>query len=155
MVNQVRNRYTLVDIDYALCPKPSLADTRTEKLFAFSSCLLAKSMNAVLGRPLGTPFEPGDVTTSEDASGLGGHHKLPRFPGRVTILNADRADMGGHRFTLLEKNLIVAEADLQVREDLSGNATAPDLGGPYEFESLYVDLDRAHEHIRFYVNVPL
>jgi len=153
MVNQVRNRYTLVDIDYALCPTPSLSDTRTEKLFAYSSCLLAKSVNSVLNRPLQTPFEPGNVKVQKTKTPQ--LQELPKFPGRVVILNGDRNDMGGHRLTSTERNLIVAQADLEVLEDLSeNNSTQEALGGPYDFEALYVDSVRANEDIRVYVDVP-
>jgi len=158
LVNQVQNRYSLVDIDYSMCPEPDLYSTRLDKVIAFSSCLLAKSVNSVMGEDQGTAFEHGDLPMSRESSAYGKTHRqaMSLFPGRVVVLDGNRQDMGGHRFTLRERNLVVAEADVRVLEDLSDNHTqARDMGGPYEFDTLYVDKERSYEDIRIYVNMPL
>ena len=100
LVNQVRNRFSLVDMDHAFCPKPDLFSIRSDKAtFVTGSCLLGTSVNNVIGRPRLFPFEAGEV-----------EHSHTTLPGRTIILSRDGQDMGGKRFTGVDRNLIVAVA---------------------------------------------
>ena len=67
--------------------------------------------------------------------------------------------MGAHRFTFLEKNLVVAATDLPDADDRANQEKPPEhyskthaKAGIYGLDRLYVDNIRANEDIRFYVN---
>lgn len=69
--------------------------------------------------------------------------------------------MGAHRFTFLEKNLVVAATDLPDSDDRDKQAKPPAehyskthvKTGVYGVDKLYVDNEKANEELRFYVNV--
>ena len=130
-------------------------------------------MNRVLGRNGQTSHVPGELhglwsgdqreLTEQGTSfvlvddGLMSH----RLPGRTIILHQNKWDMGAHRFTLLEQNLVVAATDLP---DSNDREHQEDSGptehyskthakvGVYGVEHLYVDRERAHETIRIVVD---
>jgi len=133
LVNQVRNRYTSVDVNASFCPNPSFhlvhgADT----LFLTDPCLLGASLNHLLGRHGQDSFVPGELNPWKDNNqhqrtaqasslvvDLQEINKHPEdtevfldpslcIPGCIIILEQSKKDMGSQRFTLLEKNLIVA-----------------------------------------------
>ena len=67
--------------------------------------------------------------------------------------------MGAHRFTLLEKNMVVAGTDLPASDDRKKNEKPKEhysnthlKGGIYGSDKVYVDNVRANEEIRLYVN---
>jgi hypothetical protein len=69
--------------------------------------------------------------------------------------------MGAHRFTFLEKNLVVAATDLPDSDDRDKQAKPPAehyskthaTTGVYGVDKLYVDNKKANEELRFYVYV--
>jgi hypothetical protein len=88
---------------------------------------------------------------------MDGNQKL-NIPGRVVFLSSNKKDMGCHRFTLEEKNLIVAATDMQGFDDRS-TVTGHDEsnhysklkkhGRVYGTIGLYKDDISANEVIRF------
>lgn len=143
-VNQVRNRYTLVDVEAEYCPHTIFNTFRSDKgKLVTGGCLLSKVANKVLGRPLQEPFVPGALEE-------GNLKPDSRVPGRMVVLLGNREDMGAHRLTHITKNTIIAEADLQVAEEIYLEKEES-FGGPYEYLSLYADMERANEDIQVVV----
>ena len=176
VVNQVRNRFTSVDNDATFCPNPELSILHAfDTLFTAGPCMLGASINRVLGRPPQTSFATGVIDTwSEEQAALinagtsfvqGVEDASAKIPGRTVILHQNKWDMGSHRFTLLEKNLVVAATDLpdsNDRERLESKETGNGGGehyskthaktGIYGLENLYVDKRKADEDIRFFLD---
>lgn len=91
-------------------------------LYSAGPCLLGASINRVLGRHGQTKFEPGELTPSDkstrdelsmDSDVLPGS----RIPGRTIVLKQDKVDMGAHRFTRVDNNVVVASTDLPGSDD--------------------------------------
>mmetsp|Transcript_27550 Transcript_27550/g.66993 ORF Transcript_27550/g.66993 Transcript_27550/m.66993 type:complete len:143 (+) Transcript_27550:174-602(+) len=127
-------------------------------------------INKVLGRHGQTPFKAGEIdiweASKEQALAkkqefvIGVEDKPSmRIPGRTIILHQDKWDMGAHRFTFLEKNLVVAATDLPDADDRANQEKPPEhyskthvKAGIYGLERLYADNVKANEELRFYVN---
>lgn len=202
IVNQVRNRFTSVDVDETFCEyhddrekikSPELSVLHAyDTLFTAGPCLLGSSINRVLGRPGQTSFHPGELKgiwdekhrskTRQGTSFVIGipsdvhndHFNQARVPGRTVILHQNKWDMGAHRFTFLEENLVIAATDLPDSNDLSKEAdedtdadnkdTQPAATkhehyskahaktGIYGVEHLYTNRNIAYEDIRIYVD---
>lgn len=197
IVNQVRNRFTSVDVDETLCEyhddrsenkQPELSVLHAyDTLFTAGPCLLGSSINRVLGRHGQTSFRPGEITgiwDSNDRSktkqgtsfviGLADdnadHNNNARLPGRTIILHQNKWDMGAHRFTFVEENLVIAATDLPDADDLAAShdktkekkasETPPRehyskthvKTGIYGVEHLYTDRKIAYEDIRIFVD---
>jgi hypothetical protein len=106
IVNQVRNRFTSIDIDATYCPNPELSILHAyDTLFTAGPCLLGAALNRVLERPWQQSHVPGSVY----------HTSL----GRTVILHQNKWDMGAHRFTNVEQNLVVAATDLPDGDDIA------------------------------------
>jgi hypothetical protein len=81
--------------------------------------------------------------------------------GMLTFPLFIELQMGAHRFTFLEKNLVVAATDLPDSDDRDKQAKPPAehyskthvKTGVYGVDKLYVDQKKANEELRFYVNV--
>lgn len=166
VVNNIRNRFTLVDYDDMLCPNPILSVTRTfDTLFTCGPCILGASINNLLGLHMQNQFEVGDVDIwrSERAQLKSGESISVRpddprllIPGRTIILGQNKQDMGAHRFTLAERHIIVAATDMPDYDDRPSSkehysTTHGDLG-IYGVKKLYTDTKRANEDIRFVVD---
>jgi hypothetical protein len=173
VVNQVRNRFTSVDNDATFCPNPELSILHAfDTLFTAGPCLLGSSINRVLGRNPQTAFATGELDpwsdqqrslTTEGVSFVkGAQDFFSMIPGRTIVLHQNKWDMGAHRFTLLEKNLVVAATDLpdsNDRETLESKSSGEGGGehyskthaktGIYGLEGLYVDKQKADEDILF------
>lgn len=172
VVNQVRNRFTSVDNDATFCPNPELSILHAfDTLFTAGPCLLGASINRVLGRPPQTEFLTGELdpwsddkqaalTMTGSSFVTGTDEASAKIPGRTIILHQNKWDMGAHRFTFLEKNLVVAATDLpdsNDREKLesvgAGNGGGEHYSkthaktGIYGLEGLYVDKRKADEDI--------
>jgi Glycosyltransferase sugar-binding region containing DXD motif len=144
VVNNIRNRFTSVDYDDMLCPNPVLSVSHSfDVLFTTGPCILGASINRVLKRHAQTAFETGDLDVFEnttpgsgaaeflvnddtDASSDSNEEALVEgqvvdrrllVPGRSILLHQNKKDMGAHRFTWLERNLIVASTDLPDSSD--------------------------------------
>ena len=156
VVNNVRNRFTSVDYDDMLCPNPVLAVSHTvDTLFTAGPCILGASMNDVLKLHRQTGFEPGDIDLFQSEHNDG---KVtidptddPRFliPGRSVILKQNKADMGCHRFTWEEKNIVVSATDMPDYDDrppsLEHYSKTHEKFGIYGLHKLYTNSDRANE----------
>ena len=152
VVNQVRNRFTSVDVDATFCPAPELSILHAfDTLFTAGPCLLGASINRVNARHPQAAFVAGSTESAESSS----------VPGKTIILHQDKWDMGAHRFTNLEKNLVVCATDLQDADD---RASSKNKGaktehyskthaktGIYGLENLYTDNSRVNEDVRFSV----
>jgi Glycosyltransferase sugar-binding region containing DXD motif len=123
VVNNARNRFTSIDYDDMLCPNPVLAVSHTvDTLFTCGPCILGASLNDVLKLHRQTGFVFGEIN-------LFAHEKInsirsieaddPRLaiPGRSILLRQNKADMGSHRFTNADENLIVAVTDMPEYDD--------------------------------------
>ncbi|KAL3941594.1 MAG: hypothetical protein SGBAC_004068 [Bacillariaceae sp.] len=171
VVNNVRNRFTSVDVDNLFCPDPELSILHAfDTLFTAGPCILGAMINKVLGRHGQTPFKAGEIdiweASKEQALAkkqefvIGVEDKPSmRIPGRTIILHQDKWDMGAHRFTFLEKNLVVAATDLPDADDRANQEKPPEhyskthvKAGIYGLERLYTDSLKANEELRFYVN---
>ena len=67
--------------------------------------------------------------------------------------------MGAHRFTLLDRNLVVAATDLPDADDRANQEKPPEhyskthvKAGIYGLDKLYADNVKANEELRFYVD---
>ena len=99
VVNQVRNRFTSVDVDSTYCPDPELSVLHAfDILYTAGPCVLGATINKVMGRPLQEPFVAGEMIPPKSSSAS--------IPGRTIILHQDKWDMGSHRFTFLEQNQV-------------------------------------------------
>lgn len=154
VVNQVRNRFTSVDVDSTFCPDPELSVLHAfDILYTAGPCLLGAAINKVMGRPPQEPFRAGELIPNENSD-------ASKIPGKTIILHQNKWDMGSHRFTYLEKNLVVAATDL---EDSNDRNNQPSTGktehyskthkavGIYGLEGLYTDRTQANEDIVFVV----
>ena len=143
-------RYTVVDHDHMMCPDPEMSVMHAfSTLFVAGPCILGLTVNEVMGRELQQTFVAGDL---ERPSG----GKPANVPGRTVILNQDKWDMGAHRFTWVENNLVVAATDMpdyDDREDLEEAAPhyskTADRTSIYGVEKVYTNPDIAHERIVF------
>jgi hypothetical protein len=101
-VNQIRNRFTIVDIANSFCPYSQFDGLyRWGFLFLTGPCLLGRSVNKVLGLADYHGFVPG--TTLEAQSGI---------PGRTVILKQVKNDLSGfHTAAKGDSGLIVFSTD--------------------------------------------
>ena len=76
-------------------------------------------------------------------------------PGRTVILHQNKDDMGAHRFTDMDRHLIVASTDMPDYDDRPPSkehySKTHDKAGVYGLRKLYTDARRANEEIRFVV----
>jgi hypothetical protein len=179
VVNNIRNRFTSVDYDDMLCPNPVLSVSHTvDTLFTCGPCILGASINDVLGRHRQTGFDYGDVdlfaapteNSQDDQENVVDVNVNvdtaiepddPRLlvPGRTILLQQNKDDMGAHRFTLAEINLVVASTDLPDYDDRpptyqhysKTHESFGIYGLPKQEASLYVNEKRANEEIRIRV----
>jgi hypothetical protein len=149
VVNQVRNRFTSVDVDATFCPEPELSILHAfDTLFTAGPCLLGASINRILNRHPQTGFVAGEVNSSHRSD----------VPGRTVILHQDKWDMGAHRFTHLDQNMVVCATDLQDADDRLNNKLKSGAKtehyskthaktGIYGLENLYTDQTKANEDV--------
>ena len=174
VVNNIRNRFTSIDYDDMLCPDPILSVSHTtDMLFTCGPCILGASINKVLRRHPQTSFEHGELDffetershaigsgIFEDVTVSGGSIFLmdtedPRLsiPGRSILLKQNKQDMGAHRFTFQQANIVVASTDLPDYDDrpksLVHYSKTHEKFGIYGLNKLYVDDQRANEEIQF------
>uniref|UniRef100_A0A7S4AJP2 Alpha 1,4-glycosyltransferase domain-containing protein n=1 Tax=Pseudo-nitzschia australis TaxID=44445 RepID=A0A7S4AJP2_9STRA len=171
VVNNIRNRFTSVDTDSMFCPNPELSMLHSfDTLFTAGPCILGAMVNKVLGRHGQTSFEAGEIDmwerSKQDALQKGTEFVIgvddkpsKKIPGRTIILHQNKWDMGSHRFTFLEKNLVVAATDLPGADDRANQESPKEhyskthvKAGIYGLDRLYTDNIRANEELRFYVD---
>ncbi|CAB9500272.1 glycosyltransferase [Seminavis robusta] len=170
VVNNIRNRFTSVDYDDMLCPGPILSTSHSfDILFTTGPCILGTAMNMILQRHPQTGFAPGelDIWGGSNANEEGQKKQQrqrppmiepndPRLaiPGRSIILRQNKQDMGAHRFTLDEKNLIMCSTDMPEYDDRPKKphyAESGKLTPLYGTTKLYSDTVAANEEIRVVV----
>ena len=160
VVNNARNRFTSVDVDNSLCPNPELSVAHSfDILFTAGPCMLGKSINELLDRHPQTSFEAGTINIWAGDDGKGTAKDVPSsdlrhaIPGRSIILKQDKWDMGAHRFTWEEENLVIAATDMpdyDDRDKIEGNAHYSDTHvkfGVYGLDKLYTDREIKNEKI--------
>jgi len=156
VVNNVRNRFTSVDYDDMLCPNPVLSVSHTvDTLFTAGPCILGASLNDVLKLHRQTSFNYGDIDLfqSEVNEGINtiDPEGDPRFliEGRSIILKQNKQDMGAHRFTWDERNLVVSATDMPDYDDrppsLEHYSKTHEKFGVYGLHKLYTNSKRANE----------
>lgn len=120
-VNNIRNRLTTVDIMNNLCHDSKLDSflMNHEDLYLTGPCLLGIEVNNVLGRPFESSF-----SQEEDYDKLVENSPVD-IPGRVVILESHTNHwMGGIRFILPSKNLLVAATNFPVSDDTGQSRSA-------------------------------
>lgn len=105
VVNNVRNRFTSVDVDHLFCPDPELSVLHAfDTLFTAGPCILGAMVNKVLGRHGQTPFEAGEIDIWESSKKAAlekgtdfviGPDDRPsaRIPGKTIILHQNKWDV--------------------------------------------------------------
>ena len=110
-------------------------------------CILGATVNKMFGKHPQTSFHVGDLDASSSRD--------LNIPGRVVILDGNKADMGAFRFTFTEKNLIVAATDMPDFEDKPTDrknhhySLSSKKGKLYGLRGIYKNSVVAHEKIRF------
>lgn len=134
-----------------------------DTLFTAGPCILGASINDVLQLHRQTGFEPGDIDlfpnkdNGQDDDDDNDRKKTmlpshdPRFliPGRSIILKQDKEDMGSHRFTWEETNMVASATDMPDYDDrpkaLEHYSKTHEKFGVYGLNKLYKDAHRANE----------
>ena len=125
---------------------------------------MGASINDVLQLHRQTGFEPGDIelfpnhheeqdddANNNDVRTSPSAHDDSRFliPGRSIILKQDKEDMGSHRFTWEETNMVAAATDMPDYDDrpktLEHYSKTHEKFGVYGLNKLYRDSHRANE----------
>lgn len=165
VVNNIRNRFTSVDIDDMLCPDdihdrlPDLDLSHSfDLLYLTGPCILGGAINHVLGRHYQAHIVPGELniwnTTSSTRVSSASRDDLHNIPGRSIVLAQNKSDMGAHRFTYLEKNLIVATTDMPDYDDRKdvkhySDAKKEKMQPLFGTKDVYHDFTPVHEVIKF------
>ena len=104
-----------------------------------------------------TEFEIGDVNIWQSENNDSVLPDDPRLliPGRTVILEQNKNDMGAHRFTWADRNLIIAATDMPDYDDRPPSkehySKTHEKAGVYGMRKLYTDTKRANEEIRIVV----
>lgn len=122
---------------------------------------MGASINDVLQLHRQTGFEPGDIELfpnheeqDDDATdnlrmALSANDRRFLIPGRSIILKQDKEDMGSHRFTWEEANMVAAATDMPDYDDrpktLEHYSKTHEKFGVYGLNKLYKDAHRANE----------
>jgi hypothetical protein len=150
VVNQVRNKFTSIDIDARFCPNPDISILHAfALLFTCGPCLLGGSINRALGRPGQMQFEPGEIPLSNVQP------PVP-VPGRTVILNQERLSRRDVRLNLVEMKMSVVAIDGFVGDDKKRNKKKPYTTGHslktfFGKEKVYANDHKANEDIRIIV----
>mmetsp|Transcript_4318 Transcript_4318/g.6511 ORF Transcript_4318/g.6511 Transcript_4318/m.6511 type:complete len:250 (-) Transcript_4318:522-1271(-) len=160
VVNNIRNRFTSVDYDDMLCPNPVLiVSHNVDMLFTCGPCILGAGMNDVLKRHMQHQFEIGEVDiwanerseTHSDRIVVEPDDPRLAIPGRSIILHQNKKDMGAHRFTWADRNIVVAATDMPDYDDRPPTkehySKTHEKEGIYGLQKLYRNNKRANEKI--------
>lgn len=100
VVNNIRNRFTVVDYDHMMCPTPELSVVHAfSTLFTAGPCILGLTVNEVMGRDLQQTFAEGDLDGADSVNGV---------PGRTIILQQNKWDMGGEHSIIFVNELLLS-----------------------------------------------
>jgi len=154
VVNNIRNRFTSVDYDDMLCPPVLSVSHTVDTLFTCGPCILGGAMNKVIGRHMQTEWELGDVNVWKIPA-KGPDDPRHGIPGRTIILSQNKEDMGAHRFTWLEHNMMVAATDMPDYDDRPPTkqhySRTHEKVGVYGLRNLYTNSVKANEEVRIVV----
>lgn len=138
VVNQIRNRFTIMDILQTLCPVTQFEVVHDQDvLFVSGPCALGASVNRLLGRAPQSGFGLGTLNDTE--VGL----------GKTVLLKQNLTDLGAHRMTNTEENRLVASTGLvnhNVFDDANHYVHSRSLD-TYGVSGVYVDRQIRHENI--------
>lgn len=155
VVNNIRNRFTSLDVANTLCPNVDLTVAQKwSVLFTSGPCILGATVNKMLNRHPQTSFKSGDLNLMSKYVVSSSNSTI----GRAIIIQGNKHDMGAFRFTHTEKNLVVATTDMPNFDDrpLSGKKNIPEnhysnvnkKGQVYGTKGLYKNKIVSHENIR-------
>ena len=123
VVNNVRNRFTSVDIDRQFCPNPELSVLHAyDILFTAGPCILGAMVNEALGRNGQTHFHAGELPV------------VKNVPGRSIILNQGKNDVSYGDACHCENALIALALTLFAFAEsilLDGSSSLYTLGAKY------------------------
>jgi len=161
VVNNIRNRFTELDVMNTLCPNVDFTLSYNYNiLFTTGPCILGATVNRFIDRHPQTPHEIGELNITNLENNI-----KSKIPGKVIILEGNKQEMGAFRFTYTKKNLIMASTDMPDFDDRmssnnagkDGKVHVPDdhysktrsKANVYGLKGLYKDLNIANELIRF------
>jgi len=160
VVNNIRNRFTAVDLDDMLCPNVSLDHSHSwDLLFVTGPCIIGAAINSVLGRHFQSDIIPGELDVGNaEFNNVKSDSSLDRSVvthGRTIILSQNKEDMGWHRFSWLEKNIIVAGTDMPDYDDRNqkhySDKTASTKMALFGTKDVYKDMVSVDEDISILV----
>lgn len=134
VVNNVRNRFTSVDVDHLFCPDPELSVLHAfDTLFTAGPCILGAMVNKVLGRHGQTAFVAGEMDIWESSKQKAleqgtefviGIDDRPssKIPGKTIILNQNKWDVS-KSFSLRKPVIVVFVTDNCVHCESSFHAS--------------------------------
>jgi hypothetical protein len=144
---------------------------RSDALFTTGPCILGGVVNKVLGGYGQESFEAGELDRRDESKraalergtafviGVDGEPSR-RIPGKSIILHQNKHDMGSHRFTRVDKNMLVAATDLPDYDDRKNQDRPPKhysktrvKGSIYGLDGVYTDDVRTNDELRFYVDL--
>lgn len=155
-----------------LCPNPILSVSHTvDTLFTCGPCILGAGINNIIGRHMQNEFEVGDIdiwqkerevlnetnlkSGSDNSISVRPDDLRLLVPGRTVILEQNKNDMGAHRFTWVDRHLIIAATDMPDYDDRPPSkehySKTHEKAGVYGMRKLYTDSKRANEEIRITV----
>jgi hypothetical protein len=175
VTNNIRNRFTIVDIDQLFCPDPDVSLLhRADTLIITGPCIMGAVVNKVLGRNEQESFKAGelDLWDQRNLTSLERGTKFVigvdnepsrKFPGKTVILHENIYDMGSLRITRLDKNMVVAATNLPDSNDFKNQKRPPEhysklhvkpgQKGVYGLNGVYSDDVRANEELTFFVDL--
>ena len=144
VVNQVRNRYTSLDVDASMCPEIVLPMLHQhDDLFLTGPCLLGQAVNRALGR-----HPQSNLAT--------GRHQVRRLLGQVVILQHNKTDLGSQRMSdpdhsgrILCATALEANDGRDEAEHYSKSRTASIFG----LERVYKDRAIVNQNIKVEVEI--
>mmetsp|Transcript_9427 Transcript_9427/g.20914 ORF Transcript_9427/g.20914 Transcript_9427/m.20914 type:complete len:328 (-) Transcript_9427:56-1039(-) len=171
VVNNIRNRFTVIDYDNMMCPDPELSISHAwDTLFPGGPCILGAAVNSVLGNPMYAHFKVGDYAhgatdVANEIEGGGEPAKESQdergddarrvIPGRTLFLQQNKKDMGAHRFSLKDKNMVVAATDMEGQVISKNHYSNTHVKySIYGVNDLYTDTNIADEELKFFVAMP-
>lgn len=92
-------------------------------LYITGPCILGGALNLVMGNHIQSHIDPGELrawnfTKEEPPEPY--YSDGDNIQGRIIILGQNKNDMGSHRFTSLENNILVAATDMPGYQDRNG-----------------------------------
>ena len=138
VVNQVRNRFTSIDIDATMCPIQDVDVLHAhDMLFIAGPCALGSAVNEALGSHPQTNIAVGESWSSH---------------GKMVILQHNKTDLGAQRFS--SDSRIIAATEMTMNDDRKKKFHYSNTRSEvvYGLENVYVDREIADEVVRVSVS---